>query len=296
LVADVSPDGAGARRRIIVISAGEDSEWGKNRAARTNPVPLTQYLIDNTIVVDAALVSTVDENELLWAICELTGGLAFRARTKADGLQLFEQEAFLNITIRKTRQVYPAPITQEVFIARVREFNPDKYAIEAGNHAVAESKQTFPLASPRYAICQALWNRPPSDPRLERVISEVKWIRNAIPADIQVWANYERIDKLRVFFEGPARSPFADRWWTLFITFPLQYPKRPPDFRFVDVPYHPNVSLEGKVLFMMLDRAYTPERRVVDLIIATRNLLGKPEAGEALNRNIGQQFISNRAE
>jgi hypothetical protein len=52
LIADVSPNGPGASRggalrRILVISDGEDSEWGRNPAACVDPVALTQYLIDN---------------------------------------------------------------------------------------------------------------------------------------------------------------------------------------------------------------------------------------------------------
>jgi ubiquitin-protein ligase len=268
---------------------------------------LTQYLIDSKIVVDAVLVSTTDENGPLWAICELTGGLAFRSRTREEGLLLFQQEAFLNITVRRTRLISTAPVTEAVFEAKLREFAPDKYAVDAVNHAVAEARQAFPLASPLYAIRRALHNGPPppesvaSDDdtgqrRFARVLSEVKRIRNAIPPDFEVWANYERIDKLRVFFQGPPASPFAGRWWTLFVTFPQQYPNNPPAFRFVGVPYHPNVSPEGKVLFSLVDRAYTPDRRVADLIVATRDLLAAPEAADALNREIGEEFARRRAE
>jgi ubiquitin-conjugating enzyme E2 D/E len=82
----------------------------------------------------------------------------------------------------------------------------------------------------------------------------------------------------------------------LYITFPQHYPNRPPDFRFVDVPYHPNVSSEGKLLFTLLRRDCAPDRRVVDLIIATRNLLGELEAKVSLNKNIREQFLSKRDE
>jgi ubiquitin-protein ligase len=295
---------AGARRRIIVISDGEDSEWGKADRAPISPVVLTQYLIDSKIVVDAVLI---DENGPLWAICELTGGLAFRPRTPEEGLRLVEQEAFLNITVRHSRGVYPAAVTQAVFDAKLREFAPDKCAVDAGNRAVAEASEAFPLASPLYAVRRAFHKGPPppegvaSDDntgqrRFARVVSEVKRIRNVIAPDFEVWAHSERIDKLRVFFQGPPASPFAGRWWTLYVTFPQQYPNNPPDFRFVGVPYHPNVSPEGKVLFSLVDRAFTPDRRVADLIIATRDLLGAPEAADALNRDIGEEFAARRAE
>jgi ubiquitin-protein ligase len=309
------PDGSvrpPAKRRIIVISDGEDSEWGKNAAARTDPVRLTQRLIQNKIVVDAVLVSTVDENEPLWAICDLTGGLAFRSKTEDEGLRLFEQEAFLNLTIRRQKAAYAAPLTEAVFNAKIREFDKTKppYAVEAGNHAVTEANQQFPLASLLYGIRQAMKCEPPAPEgllqednvgqrRYARVLREVKYIKTHLPPgspDYEVWVNYERIDRIRAFFTGAPGSPFAGKWWSVYITFPTQYPGSPPVFRFVNIPYHPNVSAEGRVLFASLDRAYTPEKTIWDLIVATRELLGNPEAADALNQEIGREFQTSRRE
>jgi hypothetical protein len=200
-----------ARRRILVISDGEDSEWGKNPTARTNPVSLTQRLIENQIVVDAVLVSTTDENEPLWAICELTGGLAFRAKSEPEGLRLFEQEAFLNITIRRRKAPYAGPLREAVFTAKIREFNSStSYAVGAGNHAVTEANQQFPLASLHYGIRQAMRSKlsapgdfgnedDASQRRFARVLREVKYIKTHLPSDspdYQVWVNYQRIDKI----------------------------------------------------------------------------------------------------
>jgi hypothetical protein len=57
LVADVAPGGPGAslahaRRRIVVLSDGEDSDWVRMPSARVDPIALTQFLINNKIVID----------------------------------------------------------------------------------------------------------------------------------------------------------------------------------------------------------------------------------------------------
>jgi ubiquitin-protein ligase len=299
------PARAPARRRILVISDGVDSEWG------TNPVDLTQRLIVNKIVVDAVLVSTIDENEPLWAICDLTGGLAFRAKSEAEGLRLFEQEAFLNIGIRRHKAPYAGAVTHAVFDEKVRNFDPtSSYAIDAGNHAVTEANQAFPLASLLYGIRRAVRSEPPAPEgvaneeyvgqhRFARILREVKYIKMHMPEDspdYEVWVNYERIDNIRAFFRAAPGSPFAGKWWSLYITFPTHYPVSPPVFRFVNIPYHPNVSAEGRVLFTALDRGYTPGNTIWDLIVATRTLLGAPEVVEPLNREIGEQFVDSRGE
>jgi hypothetical protein len=95
-----------------------------------------------------------------------------------------------------------------MFIDKSQQFTPDKYA--AGNHTVVEGNQIFPLASPLYAIRRALRRGPPppesvarentGQHRFARIVSEVKRIRNALSPDFQVSVNYERIDKLRLFF------------------------------------------------------------------------------------------------
>jgi hypothetical protein len=55
------------------------------------------------------------------------------------GRQLFKQEAFLNITVRRKRQVSQEPVTEEVFTAKVREFRIDNTRaprLATGNHSI----------------------------------------------------------------------------------------------------------------------------------------------------------------
>jgi ubiquitin-protein ligase len=135
--------------------------------------------------------------------------------------------------------------------------------------------------------------------RFGRILRELKYMKNKMPdesVDYQAGVNYQRVDKLRVFFRGPPGSPYGGKWWSLYITFPSQYPASPPVFRFVNIPYHPNISAEGRLLFSELNGGYTPTKTIWDLVVATRNLLGRPEIDDALNQAIGQEFRARRAE
>jgi hypothetical protein len=96
-----------------------------------------------------------------------------------------------------------------MFIDKSQQFTPDKYAADAGNHAVVEANQVFPLASPLYAIRRALRRGPPppesvasdntGQRRFTRIVAELKRIRST-PGP-EVWVNSERINKLRVSFQ-----------------------------------------------------------------------------------------------
>jgi hypothetical protein len=90
------------------------------------------------------------------ANCELTGRLAFRTKTKEERLFLFEQKAFLNITIRKRYRVGATPVTRGIFAEKLGDFSNDKYAVNAENHITEEAEMPFLLESPLYAIRQAL--------------------------------------------------------------------------------------------------------------------------------------------
>jgi ubiquitin-protein ligase len=300
-----------ARRLILVISDGEDSELGKGFPYQ-ELVTLTERLIRDQIVVDVVLVSTTDENEPLCAVCKLTGGLAFRSMTEEGGIAFFEKEAFLNRTIRDKVAPHEVPLTREEFAAALEQFRSiTPYANDALNHGVREAIQQFPLGTLLYGIRWGAKAELPAPEdvaagendtgqrRWARILRELKYLKNNMPGDsldYQAWVNYQRVDRLRVFFRAPPGSPFSGKWWSLYITFPAQYPASPPLFRFVNVPYHPNISAEGRLLFSELDLGYTPDKRIWDLVVATRNLLAAPEVGDALNQVIVLEFQRSRSE
>jgi hypothetical protein len=93
-------------------------------AARVDPIALTQFLINNKIVVDGNAPYGQSANSR-----------AVRPRTR---------QAFLNITVRRTHQISQAPITKDMFIDKSQQFTPDKDAVGAGNHAVVEANQAEP--------------------------------------------------------------------------------------------------------------------------------------------------------
>jgi ubiquitin-protein ligase len=282
-----------AALRIIVISDGEDY------ASVRRPDEVLRKLVEHKIVLDAVMVSTSDENEALWAVSRMSGGLPFRPRTREDGLQLFEQEAFLNIKVRSRA----LPVADNIDLERVeqeaRRFVPTEYATAAVNHALIEAREAFPLAVPTYAVCQALWV-PPSEvswlvgqQRFGRILREVKYIINHLVAGITVYINYQRIDKIRAFFEGPDASEFAGKFWSIYITFPTQYPARPPIIRFVNIPYHPNISAEGRALFALIEHEYKPDVTLCAIIERAKAILGTPELTDPLQKLIKKQVQEN---
>jgi ubiquitin-protein ligase/Mg-chelatase subunit ChlD len=276
--------------RIIVISDGEDA------GSRERPEDvLNQRLLNLRIIVDAVVVSHCDDNEPLGALCEMTGGVVIKApKTLQEGLDIFEQEAFLNMNQRCRKIPAKRPVTAEQFEQKRQEWRGGtKYTAKVENHGLKEACMRTPLATPQYAAWRAQ-SRAVSK-RSGRILQEVKHLANNASAEIVVWTNYANPEKIRAFVKAPAASPYGQVFFSMFVTFPRQYPALPPVLRFTAAPYHPNISPDGKILFSLVDKQYQSALRVFEILEGVRKLLVTPELDEPLMGAIGLEYRNDRA-
>lgn len=281
-----------ARLRILVISDGEDS---------TTPLPshvLIAKLLKERVVVDGVMVSTADENAGLCVTCEMTGGQAFRTMSEAEGLRLFEQESFLDINIRERLDPFAQPVTPAVLEQKFRAFDPARgYAQRPVNVAAQEAVQAFELATPLYGVRKTMHaGNTRLTQKSARILCELKILAKGPDPDITVYVAADSIEKMRATFQGPRGSPFEGKFWSIYITFPAQYPIRPPKIIFANVPYHPNVSSEGRAIFGMIEHFYSVKRTLKEIIQRARAVLGDPETRviPAVQPSVGFEFDNAR--
>lgn len=279
-----------AVQRILVISDGRDE------GSVHNPWEVAATCIRNRVVVDSVLVATDDDNIDLCLLCQLTGGMAFRTESLEAGLALFEQEAFLNIDVRRTPGACsPDDLTKAFWDRRMRTLDAEHaYSGAPANKVRYECETGFAIHSPAMIAYLAQERNPPTTQRATRIVSELKYILNRPDPNVQVWVNAFAWEKWRVFVKGPDRTPYAGKWWSLYVTFPPNYPSCPPIFRFVSVPYHPNVSADGKVIFGAVDEDYRCDKRVHTMIMDVIRLLEHPELEQAIQPRIAEQYRRDR--
>ena len=58
--------------------------------------------------------------------------------------------------------------------------------------------------------------------------------------------------------EGPGDSPYANGLFFLNITFPPEYPFKPPKVAFMTKIYHPNVNSNGTICLDILKEQWSP--------------------------------------
>jgi ubiquitin-conjugating enzyme E2 D/E len=293
-----------AALRVLVISDGEDVE-----STVTAP-EACQALFQAGVVCDAVIISSEDACKTLCAICHITGGLAFRPNSIEEGLALFDQEAFLMCNQRKRPPRYRGRIDEPT----LRDLTGRAaFDTRAENAVLSTATSRLPLATPRYIIFQNQTTEIP-DPRRRRILRELHAAAavqdptakatdedsgvqtDLYDPDLRIYPFRGHLDQWRVIIKGTDGTPYANKWWYMYVTFPDSYPISPPVFQFVSVPFHMNVSQEGRVCLNLIEKGYMASAPVVELIQNIKQLFLMPDLDTPIQLAKLDLWKSNRAE
>jgi ubiquitin-protein ligase len=220
----------------------------------------------------------------------LTGGIAFRPPSFEKGKSFFEQEAFLNLRVRQYQPCPRGIADDEAFVAAIPEDVASLYATEAPNLQWIKGQKIIQLMSPEYYLRDAGDKRRTTDRCWARIRRELQgFVGERKPLFCQVWLSRTDIALWRVFIRGPDRTPFEGLWWSLIVLFPRSYPAVPPDFRFLAVPYHENISPEGRVLWEAVDAGYRATHDVRRLLEDIYWLLARPSQASVLRPAVAEE-------
>ena len=114
--------------------------------------------------------------------------------------------------------------------------------------------------------------------------------------NIKIFIYKTMVDRWKVFMKGPDGTPYENKWWYIYVNFPRHYPYQPPFFRFISIPYHLNVSLEGNVLINIKKKEYNPSMNLNNIIIEIREVLIHPDDEMPSRLDILNTFKNNHEE
>lgn len=89
---------------------------------------------------------------------------------------------------------------------------------------------------------------------------------------------------------GPEDSEWENAVLTLKLTFPEQYPEKPPRVRFTCEMFHPNVYHDGNVCLSLLSENWSAAYSVSSILIAIRSLLTDPNPNSPANPEAAHLF------
>ncbi|KAK8899970.1 hypothetical protein M9Y10_002293 [Tritrichomonas musculus] len=278
-----------AKLRIIVISDGTDNK------SSSSPSELTDSFIKNGIIVDTVLVASNEKNDKMCAISKLTGGLCFQPSNIEEGLKIFEQEAFLNIKMRHIDPPHKTPINDAILDTKASEFNGN-YDEVAKNQVIYLAQFKIQLASPLYACYLYQNEREIKTMRSRRALKELNIIGHNPNDNYIVYSSYATPDEWRIFIKGPEGTPFKGKWLNIYMSLSSSYPTVPPSFKFLTIPFHPNVSQEGTIKFSLIDKDYTPKVGIDSIIEGIIQLLKTPDEDSILNKEAATLYNNNKSQ
>lgn len=95
---------------------------------------------------------------------------------------------------------------------------------------------------------------------------------------------------------GPQGTVYQGGVFFLEITFPSDYPFKPPKVIFRTRIYHCNINSQGQICLDILKDNWSPAFTVSKVLLSVTALLTDCNPADPLVGNIAQQFISNREE
>jgi len=89
---------------------------------------------------------------------------------------------------------------------------------------------------------------------------------------------------------GPSGSPYAGGVFFLDITFPSDYPFKPPKLLMRTKIYHCNINSQGKICLDIIKSNWTPALTISKVLLSICSLLNEPNPKDPLVADIAEQL------
>ena len=112
--------------------------------------------------------------------------------------------------------------------------------------------------------------------------------------DLKVLTYSTNLDNWMVFLKGTQGTIYEGKWYELYISFPDDYPTSPPVIRFMSIPYHLNISSEGRICLNIVEKGYMSSCRVLNIIQVVKELFIIPSTDTPIQIEILETFLTNQ--
>ena len=95
---------------------------------------------------------------------------------------------------------------------------------------------------------------------------------------------------------GPSETPFEGGVFFLDISFPEDYPFKPPKVSFDTKIYHPNINSTGGICLDILKEQWSPALTIAKVLLSICSLLTDPNPDDPLVPDIARLYKTNKKE
>jgi len=271
--------------RIFCLTDGEDNASGLKYWN------VAKFLQDQKIILDAFPLSVV--NPTLQAMTAATGGLCLMASDMEKGVALFEREAILHISSREPLSAPLPVITDEQSIKAL--FKTSKMVDEIKSTPSPAIVQKVTIAKDDIQKIETQINSAPtSSGAVKRIWKEY---RELLDTPAAYWTPYVTADDChlwKIIVEGPKGTPYENGRWIVSYQFPLDYPFKPPNVRFLVPIYHCNINNDGKLCLDILKDSWSPALTARHVFNSITSLLLSPNPMDALDSVKANVYSDNK--
>jgi len=268
-IINVAPHYKNAIKRIVVLSDGKDTCGG------INPIEIFKKLLENEIVLDAITINIEDTDNDLKLAAHFTGGVMFFPQNTNEGIDMCSHDGFINPNLRQFRKPFKASDISQNIVNVTRNALKDQKDMSI---TLKKIDQAPSVIVPTIAIDSgSKMSEYSVSNRLQSIVKQLKSIHNNKPNFFEVYVDDKSVDKWRVlFWVVDPRSLYINCYWDLQIDFPIQYPKNAPEIRFLTVPYHVNITENGRICIDTLHEQYNASKSIESILKDIHDLLQKP--------------------
>lgn len=132
---------------------------------------------------------------------------------------------------------------------------------------------------------------PRKKPGVLRLMQDLRGIQDEAPAGISAAPLSE--DNMFVWnasIIGPDESPWEGGIYALRLTFPPEYPDKPPAVRFMSEMWHPNVYSDGSLCLDIIQDSWSPIYTVSTILSSIQSLLTDPNPASPANPEAAKMY------
>jgi len=120
----------------------------------------------------------------------------------------------------------------------------------------------------------------------KRLMKELRKLKKNPNKYIRVFPSSDNICFWRVIIEGPSSTPYHKGVWMMTIEFPENFPRAPPNVRFVTRILHCNINSYGRVCHSILDRNWSSTTSIKSVLDNIYGLLLVPDVDDPLDSTL----------
>ncbi|KAL1735099.1 ubiquitin-conjugating enzyme/RWD-like protein [Schizophyllum commune] len=130
---------------------------------------------------------------------------------------------------------------------------------------------------------------------LRRINKELVDLGRDPPSSCSAGPTGDNMFQWQATIMGPGDSPYAGGVFFLSITFPTDYPFKPPKVSFTTKIYHPNINANGSICLDILRDQWSPALTISKVLLSICSMLTDPNPDDPLVPDIAHLYKTDRA-